>query len=90
MLLKFSESTPQKGVIAPGSDADFVIIDPNKRHLLRASALHMGTDFSVYEHLEATGWPIMTILRGKIIAENDKFIGRVGDGKFIPGKLNSL
>lgn len=100
-LLRFSEvvSTnpakifglyPQKGIIAPGSDADIVIIDPNKKHSLNAADLHMGTDLSVYEGMEAKGWPVMTILRGKIIVENEEFTGELGGGKFVKGKLDDL
>ena len=79
---------PKKGVIAPGSDADIVILDPDKKHSLNAADLHMGTDLSVYEGMEVIGWPMMTILRGKVIAENDKFTGTAGEGKFVKGKLN--
>ena len=79
---------PKKGVIAPGSDADMVIIDPERKHSLNAADLHQGTDLSVYEGMEVTGWPSMTILRGKIIVEDDKFVGRVGQGQFVKGKLD--
>lgn len=79
---------PKKGVIAPGSDADIVILDPDKKHSLNAADLHMGTDLSVFEGMEVTGWPMLTILRGKVIAEDDKFTGTAGEGKFVKGKLN--
>jgi len=78
---------PKKGVIAPGSDADIVIIDPDRKHSLNAADLHMKTDLSVYEGREVTGWPVMTILRGKVIAENDEFVGELGEGEFVEGKL---
>ena len=54
-----------------------------------AADLHMGTDLCVFEGREVTGWPVMTILRGKIIAENDKFVGQPGDGQFVKGKLEA-
>ncbi|MCL0077203.1 dihydropyrimidinase [Dehalococcoidia bacterium] len=78
---------PKKGVIAPGSDADIVIIDPNKKHSLNTADLHMGTDLSVFEGKEVTGWPVMTILRGKVIVENEKFVGKLGAGEFVKGKI---
>jgi len=43
---------PRKGVIAPGSDADIVFIDPNVKKTLSLSDLHLG-DYSVWE-----GWDI--------------------------------
>jgi dihydropyrimidinase len=82
---------PKKGIIAPGSDgsdADIVIIDPEKKHSLNAADLHMGTDLSVFEGREVTGWPTTTILRGKVIVENEEFVGQVGGGQFVKGKLD--
>lgn len=79
---------PKKGVIAPGSDADIVILDPDKKHSLNAADLHMGTDLSVFEGLEVTGWPVATILRGEVIVESEEFVGKVGQGQFVKGKLD--
>ncbi|MCS7137693.1 MAG: dihydropyrimidinase [Candidatus Caldarchaeum sp.] len=79
---------PKKGVIAPGSDADLVLIDPNKEHSLNAEDLHMGTDLSVYEGMKVKGWPSMTILRGEIIVENEQFLGKPGIGKFVRAKID--
>lgn len=78
---------PKKGVIAPGSDADIVIIDPDKKHSLNATDLHMGTDLSIYEGRDIVGWPVMTILRGEVIVENEEFLGVVGQGEFVKGKI---
>jgi dihydropyrimidinase len=79
---------PRKGVIAPGSDADLVLIDPNKEHSLDAKDLHMGTDLSVYEGMRIKGWPSTTILRGEIIVENEEFHGRPGMGRFVKATIN--
>jgi dihydropyrimidinase len=79
---------PQKGIIAPGSDADLVIMDPDKKHSLNAADLHQGTDLSVYEGMIVTGWPAATILRGQVIAENDEYVGKPGQGRFVKGKLD--
>jgi len=79
---------PKKGVIAPGSDADITILDPEKKHSLNAADLHMGTDLSVYEGMTVTSWPVATILRGQVIAENDRFVGKAGYGQFVKGKLD--
>ncbi|MFB3119956.1 MAG: amidohydrolase family protein, partial [Stenotrophomonas maltophilia] len=54
---------PQKGVIAPGSDADIVLIDPNFKRALRMDDFHI-TDYSIWEGFPVEGWPVMTILRG--------------------------
>ena len=74
---------PQKGLIAPGSDADLVIIDPDKRVTLSKKMLHENVDYTVYEGFEVQGWPICTISRGEVIARNGAFCGKPGRGKFL-------
>ncbi len=75
---------PRKGAIAVGSDADLVIIDPEKETEIAADSLHMNCDFSPYEGMRVTGWPVVTISRGAVIVEDGKFHGEPGRGEFIP------
>jgi dihydropyrimidinase len=74
---------PRKGVIAPGSDADLVIIDPEKRVTLAAKILHSNVDYSAYEGFELQGWPMYTISRGEVIVRGGEFCGRSGRGHFL-------
>lgn len=74
---------PKKGTISIGSDADLVLVDMNKRVTLRAENLHSAADFTPYEGMEVMAWPTMTILRGKVIVQNDELI-RKGQGEYIP------
>jgi dihydropyrimidinase len=74
---------PRKGVIAPGSDADLVIFDPDKEKSLDAENLHMGTDWNFYDGMKIKGWPVLTMLRGRTIVEEEQYIGKPGDGKEI-------
>lgn len=78
---------PRKGVIAPGSDADICIIDPKKKKSLNAADLHMGTDLSIYEGIELTGAPTMTIFRGKVIVEDEEYVRTLGEAEFVKGKI---
>jgi dihydropyrimidinase len=77
---------PRKGVIRPGSDADLVIIDPDKQVTIRQKNLHSRVDYSVYEGLETQGWPVYTINRGEVIVKKGEFIGKKGRGVFIQRK----
>ena len=79
---------PRKGAIAPGSDADIVLIDPSIRKALSMNDLHIG-DYSIWEGWDIVGWPVTTILRGKVMVENGQFFGEMGDGQFIPRKIAS-
>ena len=78
---------PRKGAIAPGSDADIVLIDPSIHKTLSMGDLHIG-DYSIWEGWEIHGWPVTTILRGKVMVENGQFFGDLGDGQFIPRKID--
>jgi len=60
---------PRKGAIAPGSDADLALIDPTINRPLRLEDLH-AADHSVWAGWPIRGWPVTTILRGKIVYEN--------------------
>lgn len=81
---------PHKGIIQVGSDADLVIIDLTKEKILSAKTLHMRIDFCPYEGMKVVGYPIITILRGKILVENGKFLGEPGLGKFMQRKIDPL
>ena len=78
---------PRKGVIAPGSDADLVLIDPNFKRALRMDDFHIS-DYSIWEGFPVEGWPVMTILRGTVAVENGQLNTSLGSGKFLPRKLN--
>jgi dihydropyrimidinase len=74
---------PRKGTIAPGSDADIVIFDPEKRVRLSAKTLHMKVDYSPYEGREVTGAAETVISRGRVVVDGGKFTGRAGGGSFL-------
>ena len=74
---------PRKGTIAPGSDADVVVFDPNRKQKLSAKTLHMKVDYNPYEGREVTGVSETVLSRGKVVIENSKFVGRAGAGSFL-------
>jgi dihydropyrimidinase len=74
---------PRKGTLAPGSDADIVIFDPNEKHTLSATTHHMNVDYSAYEGWPVTGKVKTVILRGQVAIDNGKCFMEKGYGKFI-------
>ena len=74
---------PRKGTIAPGTDADIVLFDPNERHVLSAASHHMHVDYSAYEGWEVTGKVKTVVLRGRVAIENDRCLVPKGYGQFI-------
>jgi dihydropyrimidinase len=74
---------PRKGTIAPGSDADIVVFDPNRTFTLSAKTLHMRVDYNPYEGRQVTGATDTVLSRGRLVIENGKFVGRAGAGSFL-------
>jgi dihydropyrimidinase len=79
---------PKKGVLAPGSDADIVLIDPTIRKTLTKDDFHVS-DYSPWEGWQITGWPVLTLLRGKVIAERGKLRGSTSDGRLLTRKIDN-
>jgi dihydropyrimidinase len=74
---------PRKGTIAPGSDADIVVFDPNRTITLAAKTLHMNVDYNPYEGRQVTGATDTVLSRGRLVIEDGKFVGRAGSGSFL-------
>ena len=77
---------PKKGTIGIGSDADLVIFDPLKNHVLSASTHHMNVDYSAYEGWKVTGKIKTVLLRGKVAIDDGKCLVKKGNGQFIRRK----
>ena len=74
---------PRKGTIAVGSDADLVIFDPNREHTISVKTHHMRVDYSMFEGTKVKGMPDLVMCRGRVLVENDKFLGKAGSGTFL-------
>src|SRR5947207_7951841 len=77
---------PRKGAIAPKSDADITILDPTRRGKVRAADLH-ETDYTPWEGHDIFAWPVVTILRGKVMVENGQYLGSPRDGRYLKRKI---
>ncbi len=80
---------PRKGTIAPGSDADVVVFDPEKKHTLSAKTHHMKVDYNPYEGRQVTGAAETVLSRGRVIVEGGKFTGKPGSGAFLKRRPRS-
>lgn len=74
---------PRKGTIAVGADADIAIWDPERKVTIRQEILHHGSDYTPYEGIEVTGWPVTTLVRGRTIVRDGVLIGNPRAGQHI-------
>ena len=74
---------PRKGTIAVGSDADIAIWDPAREVVISSEDLHDGCDYTPYEGLKITGWPVTTIVRGRTVVRDGRLVGEKGLGQHL-------
>lgn len=79
----------RKGVIAPGADADIVVYDPNGHTSIgKEKTHHMNMDYSAWEGFEIDGHVDTVLSRGKVIVDDDEYLGRKGDGQYLKRDLS--
>jgi dihydropyrimidinase len=74
---------PQKGTLEKNSDADITMIDLKKEHKVSNELFGGFSDYIVYEGMKLKGWPVKTIVRGQIVAEDFEVVGKLGHGKLV-------
>jgi dihydropyrimidinase len=75
---------PRKGTIAPGSDADLVLWDTGKRVTITQPLMQQAIDYTPYEGMEVTGWPVATVIGGRVAMRDGKVQAEPGSGRFLP------
>jgi dihydropyrimidinase/allantoinase len=87
---RYHDLYPRKGAIKVGSDADFAIVDIQAEKQVSLANLFTAQDFSPEEGMKLKGWPEVTVLRGKVIFEKGKVVGKPGYGRYLkrPVKLH--
>jgi dihydropyrimidinase len=74
---------PQKGSLSPGADADIIVWDPNGSRTISVETHHQNIDFNIYEGMEVTGIPVITLSRGRVVWENGELKTVKGSGRYI-------
>jgi dihydroorotase len=64
-----------KGRMAEGYDADLTIVDLKARRTLRHADMATRCGWTPFDGMEVTGWPVMTIVRGRTVMRDDELIG---------------
>ncbi len=63
-----------KGRIALGHDADFTIVDMNARRVIHNADQATKVDWTPFDGFEARGWPMATIIRGRIVMREGELL----------------
>lgn len=75
---------PQKGEIRPGADADLVVVDMALEKVFGAAERKSKCPWSPYDGRRFKGWPVLTLVRGEIVAEKDEIRVQPGYGRYVP------
>ena len=74
---------PKKGTLLPGSDADIVIWDPERKVKYGVAMSRQRTDYNLFEGWDLVGYPEKVFLRGELIVDGDQWLGKRGGGQFV-------
>jgi dihydropyrimidinase len=74
---------PRKGTIAIGSDADLVVLDPQRRRLIDGASMESRAGYSAYDGWEVYGWPRFTLSRGDVVLEDGEVVASPGRGQWL-------
>jgi len=74
---------PRKGTIREGSDADLTVVDLDLEREVRSGELGSYADYSIWDGMRLTGWPVLTIARGQVVARDGRFLGSPGQGRYL-------
>jgi len=80
---KIFDIYPQKGSLVPGADADIVIWDPDCRLTYGLAYAHHRTDYNLFETWELVGFPEKVFLRGNLIVDGERWLGKRGGGRYL-------
>jgi dihydropyrimidinase len=79
---------PRKGTIAVGADADITLWDANKKVTLTHAQIQDGCDYTPYDGMEIIGWPVLTMVRGTVVARDGTLAGSKGHGTYLKRDLS--
>jgi len=65
-----------KGRIAEGYDADLTIVDLKARRTIRHEDMATRSGWTPFDGMEAKGWPMATIIRGRVVMRDDEIVAK--------------
>ncbi len=68
-----------RGTLTPGAPADVTIIDPDLARTVNPRKFYSRGKNTPFKGMELAGWPCMTIVAGRIVAQDGYVVGHTGD-----------
>ena len=81
---------PRKGTIAVGSDADLIVLDPQRHRVIDGTVMQSRAGYCAYDGWDVYGWPRFTISRGDVVLEDDQVIAPPGRGRWLRREASVL
>jgi allantoinase len=78
---------PVKGTIAVGADADLTIVDLDREQEVSPGILHSAQDHTPFQGVKVKGWPVITMLRGKVVYRDGEVVS-AASGRFLKRPLH--
>jgi dihydroorotase-like cyclic amidohydrolase len=76
---------PTKGALAPGSDADMILVDMNREWTMGVESLKCSSDYCLWEGRRVKGRVVKTFVRGRLVAEDGELVADVPEGRHVDG-----
>ena len=61
-------------MLAEGYDADLTLVDLKARRAIRHEDMATRCGWTPFDGFEAKGWPIATIIRGRVVMRDDEMV----------------
>lgn len=74
---------PKKGTIQIGSDADLTVVDMDLVKNPTPELLQTYSDYNIYEGMDLKGWPVLTMVRGTVVARDFEIVAPQGTGEYL-------
>ena len=78
---------PRKGALAAGSDADIVVVDPDRATVVRSRDQHTTATYSLYENRQVAAWPTHSFVRGRPLLADGELQQNPGFGNYLPRRF---
>jgi dihydroorotase len=65
-----------KGRIAVGYDGDLTIVDLKAKRTITHAMMHTKAGWTPFDGMQVTGWPMATVIRGRVVMREDELIGK--------------